>query len=427
VKTLARRSLAAAAIAYGLLLFDWRAASGPAPVVRQSFRVAAPLEAGASIAPIAPPLPVVRGGYGPAKAVATRERDPLHARAVVLRAGGRSLAIVLLDVVLVPDALSRSLEAHLADLGLDAVLVLATHTHSSVGAYDERFLAQVVAMGRYRADVANAIVGAAERSVRSAVAVFSPARVRTAQARIVGWAANRSSDAAPVDDALHVVAIERASGGPIATLAVVAAHPTLEPRTTPELSADYPGAAMRRLEQSGGVALLLQGAEGDAALPGRGAVAIEAAATIVAESVAQAVREAVPPAEPTLAFTRARITLPAVEVQAVRPFVVQRPLSNALQHLLPRDANVEVLTIGDVTLLAVPGEPTAMAARRWLDTSDSKTRVVALADGYLGYIDAPERVREGTGESPRAWFGPELADAIGEGLRAARQDERKTP
>jgi hypothetical protein len=156
-------------------------------------------------------------------------------------------------------------------------------------------------------------------------------------------------------------------------------------------------------------------------LPGRGAAAIEAAASIVADRVAQAVREAVPPAEPTLAFTRARFTLPAVEVQAVRPFVVQRPLSNALQRLLPRDANVEVVTIGDVTLLAVPGEPTALAARRWLRQSEFKTRVVALADGYIGYIDAPERVREGSGEAPRAWFGPDLADAIGEGLRAARE------
>ena len=421
MKTLARRSLAAAAAAYALLLLDWRDASAPAPVVRPSFRVSAALEAGAAAVPLAPPLPVVRGGYGPTKAVATRERDPLHARAVVLRAGGRSLAIVLLDVVLVPDALSRSLETRVADLGLDAVLLLATHTHSSVGAYDERLLAQFVGMGRYRADVAGAILGAAERSVRDAVARIAAVRVRTMQTRIVGWASNRSTIDGPVDDALDIVVIERAGGGRVATLAVVAAHPTLEPRTTPELSADFPGAAMRRLEEPGGVALVLQGAEGDAAIAGRGAEAIEAAGALVAREVADAAGQAVPPAEPTLAFARARVALPVVEVQAVRRFLVRRPLSNVAQHLLPRDANVEVLTIGDLTLLAVPGEPTALAARRWVRPNELKTRVVALADGYIGYIDAPERVREGTGESRRAWFGPELADAIGEGLGAARQ------
>lgn len=416
---IARRVLAALALAWALLLFDWRDASRTAPVVRQSFRVVAPLEAGAALAPLAPPLPVVRGGYGPTKAVATRERDPLRARALVLRAGGRTVAVVLLDVVLVPEALSRALEVRLADLRLDAVLVLATHTHSSVGGYDERWLAQAVGMGRYRAEVAGAIVHAAEVSVRRAATALAPARLRTRQTRIAGWASNRSTIDGPIDDALHVVLVERPNGARIATVAVVAAHPTLEPRTTPELSADFPGAAMRRIEQSGGVALLLQGAAGDAAIPGRGAGAIAAAGERVANEVADAASQALPPAEPSFAFARVRVALPAVEVQAVRPFVVRRPLSNLAQHLLQRDANVEVVTIGDVTLLAVPGEPTALAARRWLD--GPRTRVVALADGYIGYIDAPERVRAGTGESPRAWFGPELADVIGEGLRAARE------
>jgi hypothetical protein len=416
-----RRSLAAGGAVYALLLLDWRGGSAPAPLVLQAFRVSAPIEAGAASVPLAPPLPVVRGGYGPRKAVATRERDPLHARAVVLRAGGRSLAIVLLDVVLVPETLSRALEARLSDRGLDAVLVLATHTHSSVGAYDERLLAQLVGMGRYRADVAAAILGAAERSVREAGARMAPARVRTARSSIEGWATNRSTVDGAIDDALHVVVLESVQGGPIAMLAVVAAHPTLEPRTTPELSADFPGAAMRRLEEPGGVALVLQGAEGDAAIPGRGVEAIEAAGAFLARGIGSAAREAVPPAQPLLAFTRARVTLPAVEVQAVRPFGIRRPLSNVAQRLLPRDANVEALTIGDVTLLAVPGEPTALVARRWLGADERQTRVVALADGYIGYIDTPERVRAGAGESPRAWFGPELADAIGEGLETARR------
>jgi hypothetical protein len=47
--------------------------------------------------------------------------------------------------------------------------------------------------------------------------------------------------------------------------------------------------------------------------------------------------------------------------------------------------------------------------------------VVGLAGGYVGYVDAPERVRERRGESPRMWFGPELLDVLRDGFRKAAE------
>lgn len=238
--------------------------------------------------PLRPPLPVVRAGYGMPRASADRERDPLHVRALVLECGSRRAAVVLADLVLVPEELVRAIEERLSDRGLAGLLVVATHTHSSVGGFDGRVLAQLVGTGRYRAEVAAALVAAADAAVRGAERSLEPVSLRTSTERLPSWAVNRSSSGAPIDDALTAVFLDAADGRRVAVLAVVAAHPTLVERTSPILSADYPGAAMARLEAAGGAALVLQGAAGDAALPTKGTGAVETAGASVALAVEQA-------------------------------------------------------------------------------------------------------------------------------------------
>jgi hypothetical protein len=414
---------------YLLLLLDWRSA----PPIREArvsraFHVFAPLEAGAAAVRLSPALPVVRGGYGIRRATALRERDPLKVRALVLRAASRTVAIVLADLVLVPGQLSRGLEHRVSDLKLEGVVLAATHTHSSVGAFDSRWPAQVVGMGRYRPEVASAILDRAEQAVREAEKRLASVNVRTAEARLTGWAENRSSPGAPVDDVLTVAQLEGEAGQPVATLAIVAAHPTLFPRAAPELSADYPGVAMERLELDGGTAFLFQGAEGDARPPGWGESAIEAAGEFVSRSVGEAARAARATA-PRLGFAQAEVGLPPAEPQAIRPFLIRRPAANALQWMLPRTASVTVVGLGDVLLLGVPGEPTASAAQQMAATipppaaAERRVRVVALVDDYIGYIDVPERIRDRRGEARRTWFGPELLDVVARGLAAAASAE----
>ena len=134
-----------------------------------------------------------------------------------------------------------------------------------------------------------------------------------------GWAWNRSTPGGAVDDVLTVLSLEGETGERVATLAVVAAHPTLFPAAIPELSPDYPGVAMRLLEDGGGVALLLQGAEGDAAAPGSGWQGIQAAGTFVAQRVRESVKDA-RPAGNRMGFTEVEIGLPPADVQKVPTF-----------------------------------------------------------------------------------------------------------
>jgi hypothetical protein len=355
---------------------------------------------------------------------ADREQDPLEVRAIVLRSSGRTVALVLADLMVVTDDLSRALESQLRDLHIDGILFVATHTHSSVSGFDAHIAAQVLGLGRFRPDVVKAIIDRSEEAVRSADRTLVRVHTRTMETRMPGWAWNRSTPGGTVDDALTVLVLDTEAGERVATLAIVSAHPTLFPVALPELSADYPGVAMRLLEQTGGVALLLQGAEGDAAAPGNGWLAIQAGGTLVAQRVREAAQDSAFAGD-RLGFTEVEVGLPPPDVRKIPSFFLRRPVSNIVGRMFPRSMRVGLVTIGDLALLTVAGEPTALAADRLVADlpagalSGRKVRVTALAQGYMSYIDTPERVREGFGEARRAWYGPDLLGDVTRGLTAA--------
>jgi len=408
---------------FALLLVEWDIPrrSGALRLGR-AFDVSRPLRAGAMKVRLLPPVPVVRPGFRYPRIVAVSEHDPLEVRALVLRAGGRGFAIVLVDLLVVSEELELSLERRVTDLHLDAVILIATHTHSSVGGFDDHVLAQVVGTGRYRPDVWNGLVDRAEEALRGAAKRLVRVHVRTAATRIEGWAVNRSTPGGAVDDALTVAVLESDIGERIATLAIAAAHPTLFPKTVPALSADYPGLAMRRIESGGGVALLLQGALGDAAPPGEGWMAMEAAGAFLAKRVAETLAAA-SPVHDRLGLSEVQIRLPAVDVREIPFFLLRRPASNVVRWMLPHRARVGLVTLGDLMLLTLPGEPTELAAAQMVASlprarlQGRKVRLVALAQGYISYIDTEERVRTRHGEAARAWYGPALMNVIRSGLR----------
>ena len=50
--------------------------------------------------------------------------------------------------------------------------------------------------------------------------------------------------------------------------------------------------------------------------------------------------------------------------------------------------------------------------------------VLSLAGDYLGYIETSERMAEQLGETPRTYYGPELANRLGAALQVAAQAAR---
>src|SRR5262249_35941555 len=148
------------------------------------------------------------------------------------------------------------------ELGLSALWVAATHSHSSEGGYDRGLLAQLAGTGRYRAEVRAAVVEAAAKALRQAAAGLAPATLESGRGGFPELAAPRSEGMAP-DGRLTRLGF-RALGGPIAQVIIFAAHPTLLPRQLDALSPDFPGLFSSQQESSGaGITLFLQGGVGN--------------------------------------------------------------------------------------------------------------------------------------------------------------------
>jgi hypothetical protein len=49
------------------------------------------------------------------------------------------------------------------------------------------------------------------------------------------------------------------------------------------------------------------------------------------------------------------------------------------------------------------------------------TRVLGLAEDYLGYVETPELVARATGESKRQYYGPRLLEDLGAAAQLAAE------
>ncbi|HET9451947.1 MAG TPA: hypothetical protein VFO83_13745, partial [Aggregicoccus sp.] len=166
------------ALAWALASLDWCGpwAHRPPQVVARAQGQGA-LQAGAARAPLQPPLPVPAGaGYPPPLPEVNESALPLQARALVLQAGGARVGLVSLDLVSAPASLVEGVRARVAGLGLQGVLVVATHTHASFGGYDPRLVAQVAGMGRFREQLLEVAVAAAAQALTRAAGALEPVR-----------------------------------------------------------------------------------------------------------------------------------------------------------------------------------------------------------------------------------------------------------
>jgi hypothetical protein len=312
-------------------------------------------------------------------------------------------------------------------LGLQGVAVTATHIHSSFGGYDSTLIAEISATGRQDQAIAEGVVEAAVRSLSLAWQARRPAQVKLAQSLLGGLVRNRAEPDDPVDPSVMALGLESPGDGePIGTLFAFAAHPTLVPRKLDRLDSGFPGRAMARLEEKGGVALFVQGAVGDqsATPPASDLSPSEVMGARLAQAVEAALANAQPQRDLGLAWAETRLALPAGAAPSSVPWALRRPASNLLQLVSPETAPHAVLRLGSLVWIFLPGEPTSALSTQLIERISpllpgARPVIVGLAQGYLGYLESSERVRQGRGESRRTLWEADLADRLAEGIAAA--------
>ncbi|WP_338870321.1 neutral/alkaline non-lysosomal ceramidase N-terminal domain-containing protein [Myxococcus stipitatus] len=400
--------------AYALGSWNWCGTwDERAPVLLSQVKARGLLRAGAAKVALNPPFPVVVAGYAPPRAEAKEADPPLHARAVVLEVGGSRVGLVSLELLFVTDSVTARVRELARASGLEDVLVLATHTHSSLGGYDPRLVSQLVGTGRYREDSLEAIATAASSALQQARAALTDVTMEMGETKKPKFVYARSGGSES-DGTLQRVVL-RGAAAPVAELLFFAAHPTMVPRQRGYVDPDYPGrlSALRESEGSG-VTLLLQGTVGNISVAfsqGQGLERVSAFAHALAEVAGEVPLAPVGP-EVRLSLVRTEAAMPRPDASRLVPSLTRAAGDNLLCGSAERTAEVAALVLGPLQLVTVPGEPTVDAGAELVRRTGA-SGVMGLAGGYVGYVEAPSLVRAEQGESRRQYFGPTLLDQLG--------------
>ncbi len=378
------------------------------PRLEQTVRAHGPLLVGAARVALQLPLPIQRGGYPWPHPSVAEVNPPMHVRALMFSVAGQRVGLLVFDTLLMSTPLAQAV----SDARGYPVLAVATHTHSGPGQFDDRLVVQVAALGARRDDVFDALVTAGRQALDEASQNLGPASMQRVDRESDAFGRPRSG--ASVDPHLTRLQFSR-EGAPFAELFVVSAHPTYVLRGEAVLNGDYPAAID---DDPRVVRLVVQSSAGNAS-----------AATETIETQAALLRsifEGTPAvksddqAEVELGYARVSLGLPVPDSSRVGPFFTRTPVRNALCAGAERQTHVSALHIGGFSLLALPVEPSWSAGQQLLAASHA-SRVMALTDGYAGYVEPEVMVLKREGEAKRQVFGPQLLGLLQQASTVATQ------
>lgn len=434
-----------------------------------------PLLAGFAVADITPPLGLRMSGYF-SERLATGTKDPLYAKAMVLRQGETSAAVVCCDLLNIDESLTADVRARVeAEQGIpgDHVVLTATHTHTGPLYGDvQRFftddpdvppdeISKQTAV--YETELRDRIVAA----IAQADAAARPVQVRRGGGDLEGIAFNRRfymkdgtvrcnpgklnpdivRAAGPVDTEVGLIAFADGTGALKALFTSFALH--LDTTGGTEYSADYPGYLQRSLRDHFSadlVSMFGTGTCGDINHidvshnePQKGLAEPERIGTALADAVIAAEPGLAPVSQPQLGVARAVVEAPKrpyteEELRAAKetarqlregktPFLdnvhARRVIHVAAApgDTIPLD--VQVLRLSDdAAIVFLPGEvfvELGMDIKR--SSPFATTLVVELANSYPSYIPTARAFAEGSYEVVSARIQSGWAEQMAEAVR----------
>jgi hypothetical protein len=209
---------------------------------------------------ITPPPGVHLEGYTPMPQ-STAVHDDLHARAIVVSDGASEAAIVSCDLIGINRQLGtavRTLAHEATGIPAQHIMVCATHTHMGPA-----LLLPDPSDPPLMDTLPQQVASAIER----AHAARRPAVLKAGRGAVDSVSQNRRHPDWPIEEHMEVLLFDTPDprDGPVASIINYACHATIMYRTNSQISADYPGYAVRTVQKVLGdaPALYLNGACGD--------------------------------------------------------------------------------------------------------------------------------------------------------------------
>lgn len=440
------------------------------------------LQAGSAKVYITPPLSIPYLGYEPRHAFFEGVHDPLYARALALDDGVTQLVVIAADAIGFSNDLlgpGRNFTAEVRErvqrlTGVPAAhMMLATsHAHSTPETCNLRRLLDTPAAGPWLEVVMDQLAAAAAM----AFARRQPSRLKVGEGEVVGLSRNRrmlgpdgriatgargAVPAGPIDPQVGVALVEGLDGSARALLANFACHPVTV-QVNPLVSADYPGVAMATVERTlpgCADALFLQGACGNlnpirnttdfadveryglmlagqviqvAARCSAPNYPLNGARLAMLSTTYSLATRALPDAAPyRAAFDEAAAQAAAATSDGERATARrQQRMAEETLVLIDRGprvmpAEVQVMRVGDLALVALPGEPFVELGLEIKRRSPAPyTFVVGYANDWVGYLPTQAAWEQGGYEvslGPWTPIGAEGAPLLVEGAIAMLQ------
>ncbi len=418
------------------------------------------LRVGVAHTDITPPLGIPMAGYYHERG-ADGVLDPLFSKALVLESDGQRAALVVLDLISIPRAVTDEARAQIeksTGIPHDHVMVSATHTHTGPElANRTRFSASMGGQKQVSVEYTATLAGKIAESVRAANERLQPARVSLARGRCEGLAFNRRyymrdgsvawnpgklnpnivRPAGPIDPEVGILYVERPDAinarQSIATYVNFAMHPDTTGGS--KLSADWPGALGRVLASYHGphhLTILANGTCGNInhcdfswRWLNSGTNEANRIAVVLGAAVLQGYKKLQPITPGALAAKSEIVELPLPEItpeqiEAARRLVeatkddrsgnfmalvrAYRVLDIAAREGKPQSVEVQVIALGrDAAWVGLPGEIFVELGLAIKQRSPFRqTFVVELANENVGYVPDRRSYAEGNYEPESA-------------------------
>ena len=374
-------------------------------------------------------------------------RDPLTAKALVLDNGKTMAAIVKIDAIGVSRKLRDDLEVTAKSLGVprENFMVAGTHTHGGAGAVSEQKIWELIALDCLDKTTYQTMLNKIRKVMLQAASNMSVAKIGFGSTLEKRVSKNRMDNPGKFDPELGLIKVVNASTGkPIAAALNFAVHGTCLGASNMKFSADLMGAVEKTIETKlgGGVALFLNGAEGDVA-PVKGG---DAGIKYIGETLGAS----------TTALWTKTTTMSWLEIKGdfadekmpkptfngclplfgtgsssinlcdIIPLAKNLPLDAFMQKVIPFGA----LRLGDVALAALPGEgitDVGLAVKAQGKLRGFKhTWVIGLANDFMGYIVTKALFKSGDYEAQATMYGEGTAKLVIDNL-AKRLEKIKPP